>query len=680
MRPASQFRSNNEEPSWSNLTMKKFCTVIAALAVLVSCQKPQSEEAKKAEVEKQVQERLAAEHQTEEQQRLAQQQADLEVREKALADKEAAAAAAIATVPEVTPSETETVRRNRDTSETSDRRSTASYGTFYRKLEPYGAWRETSDYGYVWQPREAEESRSWRPYTDGRWVYTDAGWTWVSEEPFGWATYHYGRWVRLQRVGWVWVPGEEWAPAWVSWRTSKDYVGWAPLPPEARFDRKHGIRNWADNYYDISPDQYAFVPGNEFGSRRIQPSVVPVERNVTIVIETTNVTNITYNNTTIVNQGPNYEEMRSRSQQPIERYRLQRRIEMNGETAKPIMRGGVLEMPAPVITAEPGIDRPQTVKETLTQATVEKTWAADTDHAAVERARAKMKAEVTPPPDAPSKTFVKPENTSTTSSPAAMATAAAASPTPASTPTVTVSATPIPSATARATAAAVSKPTPSASASPSPSARTTATAISTPTPSPSVAASPPAISTPFGTPDRAAQLRRSAAQTVEAQRKLEEMRKAKALPEPKPSPTAVSDASPTPGPSIPRIIPRRSPAPRPSATEPAEPIAKPLPTYSRPTTPVVTPRSTPPPPVVAPPRSETATEPNSRTPGATRRIAPPPTSDIPAKPPTTTTTSPSPAASPTASKAKPNNKKPRRPGQVEGQEPTPTPTGSTAPE
>jgi hypothetical protein len=271
--------------------MKKFCILpfVAALAFFVSCQKQQSEQEKKAEVERQVEERLAAEHLVAEKQRLAQQQADLEAREKALADK--GAAAATENVPAETPFEApQTVQETRDTSE---RRSTASYGTFYQKLEPYGAWRETSDYGYVWQPLEAEESHNWRPYTDGRWVYTDAGWTWVSEEPFGWATYHYGRWVRLRRVGWVWVPGEEWAPAWVSWRTSKNYVGWAPLPPEARFDRKSGIRNWADNYYDIGPDQYAFVPGNEFGSRRIQRSVVPVERNVTIVIETTNVTDIT---------------------------------------------------------------------------------------------------------------------------------------------------------------------------------------------------------------------------------------------------------------------------------------------------------------------------------------------------------------------------------------------------
>lgn len=156
--------------------MKKFCILpfAAALAFFVSCQKQQSEQEKKAEVERQ--ERLAAEHQVVEKQRLAQQQADLEAREKALADKDAAAATA--NVPAETPVEApQTVQETRDTSE---RRSTASYGTFYQKLEPYGAWRETSDYGYVWQPLEAEESHNWRPYTDGRWVST-----WRSDEAAG---------------------------------------------------------------------------------------------------------------------------------------------------------------------------------------------------------------------------------------------------------------------------------------------------------------------------------------------------------------------------------------------------------------------------------------------------------------------------------------------------------------
>src|SRR5438105_2416080 len=166
------------------IAMKKFLVFAAAIAFVafVSCQKQQTEAEKNADVERQVQERLAAEHQAEQQQQLQQRQADLDAREKALPEKENTAAA--------TPT-----RRDRAESEPiesharSPRESAPSggYSTFYTKLDPYGAWFETSDYGYVWQPREAERSRSWRPYTSGRWVYTDAGWTWISEEPFGWA-------------------------------------------------------------------------------------------------------------------------------------------------------------------------------------------------------------------------------------------------------------------------------------------------------------------------------------------------------------------------------------------------------------------------------------------------------------------------------------------------------------
>ena len=55
-------------------------------------------------------------------------------------------------------------------------------------------------------------------YADGYWAYTDVGWTWISYEDFGWATYHYGRWASLADYGWVWFPGSdlEWGPAWVS--------------------------------------------------------------------------------------------------------------------------------------------------------------------------------------------------------------------------------------------------------------------------------------------------------------------------------------------------------------------------------------------------------------------------------------------------------------------------------
>ena len=107
-----------------------------------------------------------------------------------------------------------------------------SLNFFYDNLADQGNWIDVADYGYCFQPNVAVNDSTWRPYADGYWAYTDAGWTWVSYEDFGWATYHYGRWTNLADYGWVWVPGYEWGPAWVSWRTGGDYVGWAPLPPQ----------------------------------------------------------------------------------------------------------------------------------------------------------------------------------------------------------------------------------------------------------------------------------------------------------------------------------------------------------------------------------------------------------------------------------------------------------------
>jgi len=100
-----------------------------------------------------------------------------------------------------------------------------------------------------------------RPYSDGYWAYTDVGWTWVSYEDFGWATYHYGRWTRLRDRGWFWVPGREWGPAWFSWRTGGDYVGWAPLPPRGRdedYDNRP-INGQVDVEFDIVLPTTTFV-------------------------------------------------------------------------------------------------------------------------------------------------------------------------------------------------------------------------------------------------------------------------------------------------------------------------------------------------------------------------------------------------------------------------------------
>jgi hypothetical protein len=100
--------------------------------------------------------------------------------------------------------------------------------TFQQPLAPYGEWVYVPRYGQVWRPHVAA---GWRPYYYGRWEWTNEGWLWVSDEPWGWAAYHYGRWAYDNYFQWIWVPGYQWAPAWVSWRYSDDAVGWAPLAP-----------------------------------------------------------------------------------------------------------------------------------------------------------------------------------------------------------------------------------------------------------------------------------------------------------------------------------------------------------------------------------------------------------------------------------------------------------------
>lgn len=112
-------------------------------------------------------------------------------------------------------------------------------GYFYSQLSPYGTWIEV-DYGVVvWRPTIIRVN--WLPYQMGRWVWTYDGWYWDSYEPFGFITYHYGRWYYDDYYGWLWYPDYEWAPAWVEWRYDNNYIGWAPLHPYAVFSVSVGI-------------------------------------------------------------------------------------------------------------------------------------------------------------------------------------------------------------------------------------------------------------------------------------------------------------------------------------------------------------------------------------------------------------------------------------------------------
>jgi hypothetical protein len=102
--------------------------------------------------------------------------------------------------------------------------------TFDQQLAPYGRWVDTPDYGRVWLPNASQRS-DWQPYTDGHWVYTDLGWSFVPDVPWGRIVFHYGNWGWGPDLGWYWVPGFVWAPAWVSWRFTNGHIAWAPFGP-----------------------------------------------------------------------------------------------------------------------------------------------------------------------------------------------------------------------------------------------------------------------------------------------------------------------------------------------------------------------------------------------------------------------------------------------------------------
>jgi hypothetical protein len=188
---------------------------------------------------------------------------------------------------------------------------------FTEALAPYGEWVDHPRHGRVWYPRDV--GYNWRPYTLGRWANTEEhGWMWVSEEEWGWGPYHYGRWDQDDRYGWVWVPGDRWAPAWVEWRTGGGHIGWAPLPPEAvwRDDRIF----YASRFDFAAPrfrTAWVFVEEVNFIQPRLFVHCVAPARNVTIINRTTNITNYTVVNQTIINKSINVTRIQQVTNQTV---------------------------------------------------------------------------------------------------------------------------------------------------------------------------------------------------------------------------------------------------------------------------------------------------------------------------------------------------------------------------
>lgn len=170
------------------------------------------------------------------------------------------------------------------------------YRFFYDALVDYGDWVLIEPYGYVFRPDV--NFVAWRPYIEGFWAPTDIyGWVWVSSEPFGWATYHYGAWAYDRFQGWVWLPGIDWGPAWVDWRESPDYVGWAPRMPS-------GI-----DYGSVPGGAFVFVPAARLPSTSVATGLLTVDQLGAQGAELEPVQNTVERDGVLINRGPSLERI-----------------------------------------------------------------------------------------------------------------------------------------------------------------------------------------------------------------------------------------------------------------------------------------------------------------------------------------------------------------------------------
>jgi hypothetical protein len=144
-----------------------------------------------------------------------------------------AVAAALAVAPAHAQSDADRVIEVPQTDDYADTDPSA-LTDFRPALDPYGTWVDDPSYGLVWTPSAEQVGTGFQPYeTSGSWDYADGDDVWVSDYAWGWVCFHYGRWA-LSAGRWVWIPGRDYAGAWVSWRVGDDafgYVGWAPMAP-----------------------------------------------------------------------------------------------------------------------------------------------------------------------------------------------------------------------------------------------------------------------------------------------------------------------------------------------------------------------------------------------------------------------------------------------------------------
>src|SRR6266849_1375377 len=176
--------------------------------------------------------------------------------------------------------------------------------TGYEDLDDYGRWQYVGGYGTVWVP--AGVAVDWAPYRNGHWAFIDPwGWTWVEDEPWGFAPFHYGRWAYAENR-WCWVPGPVavrpvFAPALVAFVGGGGFaisggpgVAWFPLAPgEVYMPYYRGSRGYVErlnvtntvvnvtkvtNVYNVYNSNQRNVTNITYVNQRVNNGVTVVSR------------------------------------------------------------------------------------------------------------------------------------------------------------------------------------------------------------------------------------------------------------------------------------------------------------------------------------------------------------------------------------------------------------------
>ncbi len=158
---------------------------------------------------------------------------------------------------------------------------------------------------------------SYVPYTNGQWVNTDAGWNFKAPTDYEETTSHYGRWNYSPSLGWTWMPGRVWSPAWVDWKEDDNNIAWAPLPPSTYIVNNNIINPV------ISDDNYIIVEKKNFVQPEVYKYMYKENRNIIMIKEMRRREGVIVRNNVVYNMGPDITLIRQVTNLPLEPVKIQ---------------------------------------------------------------------------------------------------------------------------------------------------------------------------------------------------------------------------------------------------------------------------------------------------------------------------------------------------------------------